>query len=121
MSKYTQFEAYLEEYLDDKLKKSHVEDALSEGFRFVELDIFANGRLKFVFGGENSFLISYNSLKELYQRSERLNELEGLGYALVDSCVEAEKLATSGIPSKYRVVIHIKDAEVFSYKVDYLG
>ena len=121
MSKYTQFEVYLEGYLDEKLKKSHIEDAISEGFRYVEFHVFSNGRMKFVFGGENSFLSSYNSLKEFYQRSERLNELEGLGYALVESCVEAEKSATNGIPSKYRVVLHIKDAEVFTYKVDCAG
>ena len=118
MSKYRQFEVFLEGYLDEKLHKSHIEDALSEGFRFVELDVFANGGLKFIFGEENSFLSSYNSLKEFYQRSERLDELEGLGYALVESCVDAEKSATKGVPSKYRVVVNIQDAEVFTYKVD---
>ena len=117
MSKYRQFEVFLEGYLDEKLRKSHIEDALSKGFRYVELDVFANGRLKFIFGGENSFISSYNSLQEFYQRSERLDELEGLGYALVDSCVDAEKSATKGIPSSYKIVIHITDAEVFRYKV----
>lgn len=117
MSKYRQFEVFLEGYLDEKLRKSHIEDALSKGFRFVELDVFANGRLKFIFGGENSFLSSYNSLKEFYQRSERLDELEGLGYALVDSCVDAEKSTTKGVPSSYKIVIHITDAKVFRYKV----
>lgn len=63
MSKYRQFEVFLEGYLDEKLKKSHIEDALSEGFRFVELDVFDNGRLKFVFGGKNSYISSFNSLK----------------------------------------------------------
>lgn len=92
MSKYRRFEVFLEGYLDEKLKKSHIEDALSEGFRFVELDVFANGRLKFIFGGENSYISSFNSLKEFYKFPERLNELEGLGYALVDSCVDAENL-----------------------------
>ena len=121
MSKYRQFEVFIEGYLDEKLRKSHIEDALYKGFRYVELDVFANGRLKFIFGGENSYLSSFNSLKEFYQRSERLDCLEGLGYALVESCVEAEKSATDGIPSKYRVVIHIKDAEVFTYKVDCTG
>ena len=121
MSKYTQFEATLRGYLDEKLKKSHIENALLEGFRYVEFHVFSNGRMKFVFGGENSYLSSFNSLKEFYQRSERLDCLEGLGYALVESCVEAEKSATDGIPSKYRVVIHIKDAEVFTYKVDCTG
>lgn len=117
MSKYRQFEVFLEGYLDEKLKKSHIEDALSEGFRFVELDIFANGRMKFIFGGENSYISSFNSLQEFYRISERLEELEGLGYALVDSCVDAEKSATKGVPSDYKIVIHITDAEVFEYKV----
>lgn len=117
MSKYRQFEVFLEEYLYERLKKSHIEDALSEGFRFVELDVFANGRLKFIFGGENSFISSFNSLKEFYQLSERLDELEGLGYALVSSCVDAEKSTTNGVPNNYKIVIHITDAEVFKYKV----
>lgn len=119
MSKYRQFEVFLEGYLDEKLRKSHIEDALSKGFRFVELDVFANGRLKFIFGGENSFISSYNSLKDFYQRSERLEELEGLGYALVDSCVDAEKSTTDSVPRKYRVVVNIQDAEVFNYKVGF--
>ena len=114
---YAKFKLYLEGFLDEKLRKSHIEDALSEGFRYVELDVFANGRLKFIFGGENSFLSSYNSLQEFYQRSERLDELEGLGYALVDSCVDAEKSATKGVPRSYKIVIHITDAGVFKYKV----
>ena len=59
MSKYRQFEVFLEGYLDEKLRKSHIGDALSEGFRYVELDVFANGRLKFIFGGENSFLPTF--------------------------------------------------------------
>ena len=117
MSKYRQFEVYLEGYLDEKLRKSYIDDALSEGFRFIELDVFANGRLKFIFGGENSFLSSFNSLKEFYQLSERLDELEGLGYALVESCVSAEKSAIKGVPSSYKIIIYIQESEVFSYKV----
>lgn len=111
------FKSLIEGYLDEKLRKSHIEDALSKGFRYVELDVFANGRLKFIFGGENSFISSYSSLQEFYQRSERLDELEGLGYSLVDSCVDAEKSTTKGVPSSYKIVIHITDAEVFRYKV----
>ena len=117
MSKYRQFEVLLEGYLDEKLRRAHIVSALEEGFRFVELNVFANGRLKFIFGGENSFISSFNSLKEFYQRSENLVELEGLGYALVNSCVDAENSATNGVPSSYKIVIHITDAEVFNYKV----
>lgn len=117
MSKYRQFEVFLEGYLDEKLKKSHIENALSEGFRFVELDVFADGRLKFIFGGGNSYISSFNSLQEFYRISERLEELEGLGYSLVDACVDAEKSTTDGVPSSYKIVIHITDAEVFKYKV----
>lgn len=117
MSKYRQFEVFLEGYLDEKLKKSHIKDALSEGFRFIELHVFANGRFKFVFGGENSFISSFNSLQEFYQRSENLDELEGLGYALVSSCVDAEKSTTKNVPSNYKIVLHITDSEVFNYKV----
>ena len=117
MSKYRQFEVFLEGYLDEKLKRAHIVSALEEGFRFVGLDVFANGRLKFIFGGENSFISSFNSLQEFYQRSENLDELEGLGYALVSSCVDAEKSTTKDVPSNYKIVLHITDSEVFNYKV----
>ena len=117
MSKYRQFEVFLEGYLDEKLHKSHIVAALEDGTRFVELNVFANGRLKFIFGGENSYISSFNSLQEFYQRSENLDELEGLGYALVSSCVDAEKSTTKGVPSSYKIIIHITDAEVFNYKV----
>lgn len=117
MSKYRQFEVLLEGYLDEKLRRAHIVSALEEGFRFVELDIFANGRLKFIFGGENSFISSFNSLQEFYQRSENLDKLEGLGYALVSSCVDAEKSTTKNVPSNYKIVLNITDSEVFNYKV----
>ena len=117
MSKYRQFEVCLEGYLDEKLHKSHIVAASEDGTRFVELNVFANGRLKFIFGGENSYISSFNSLQEFYQRSENLDELEGLGYALVSSCVDAEKSTTKGVPSSYKIIIHITDAEVFNYKV----
>ena len=117
MSKYRQFEVFLEGYLDEKLKKSHIIAALEDGTRFVELDIFANGRMKFIFGGESSYFVSYNSLKEFYKRSENLDELEGLGYALVSSCVDAEKSATEGVPSNYKIVIHIAESEDFVVRV----
>ena len=117
MSKYRQFEVFLEGYLDEKLKKSHIIAALEDGTSFVELDIFANGRMKFIFGGESSYFVSYNSLKEFYKRSENLDELEGLGYALVSSCVDAEKSATEGVPSNYKIVIHIAESEDFVVRV----
>lgn len=117
MSEYRQFEVFLEGYLDEKLRRAHIVSALEEGFRFVELNVFANGRLKFIFGGENSYISSFNSLQEFYQRSENLDELEGLGYALVDSCVDAEKSTTKTVPSNYKIVLHITDSEVFNYKV----
>lgn len=117
MSKYRQFEVLLEGYLDEKLRRAHIVSALEEGFRFVELDVFANGRLKFIFGGENSYISSFNSLQEFYQRSENLDELEGLGYDLVSSCVDAEKSTTKNVPSNYKIALHITDSEVFNYKV----
>lgn len=117
MSKYRQFEVLLEGYLDEKLRRAHIVSALEEGFRFVELNVFANGRLKFIFGGENSYISSFNSLKDFEKFSERLDELEGLGYALVSSCVDAEKSTTKNVPSNYKIVLHITDSEVFNYKV----
>lgn len=117
MSKYRQFEVYLEGYLDEKLKRAHIISALEDGTRFVSLDIYPNGRFEFKFGGENSYISSFNSLKDFYKFSERLEELEGLGYALVSSCVDAEKSATNGVPSRYRVVVHIAESEDYEYKV----
>lgn len=79
MSKYRQFEVLLEGYLDEKLRRANIVSALEEGFRFVELNVFANGRLKFIFGGENSYISSFNSLKDFEKFSERLDELKDWG------------------------------------------
>ena len=114
---YVKFKSSLEGYLDEKVRKAHIDSVLEDGFRFVELDVFDNGRLQFVFGGENSYVSSFNSLEEFERFSERLDELEGLGVTLVDSCVDAEKSAAGGVPSNYKIVIHITDAEIFKYKV----
>ena len=107
----------MEGYLAEKIRRAHIDSVMEDGFRSIRLQIFSDGKIRIVFGGENSYISSFNSLKEFYQRSERLDELEGLGYALVDSCVDAEKSATDGVPSNYKIVTHITDAEVFKYKV----
>lgn len=118
MSKYRKFESYLKSYLDEKIHKSHIADLVNEGARTAIFSVNSNGSFKFSFsGGHATWGKTYKNLDSFYKSSEMLEDLEGLGYALVSSCVDAEKSTTKNVPSNYKIVLHITDSEVFNYKV----
>ena len=118
MSKYTEFEYLLEGFLDEKLRRSHIEDVLSEGYNYIMLSVNDDGSLSIYFDGDSRYQRHFNSLNHFKQRSEILDDLEGVAYVLVTSCVNAEKLSKSVIPSDYYVKVIIEDAEVFEYHVE---
>lgn len=118
MSKYRQFEVFLEGYLDEKLKRSHIEDVLSEGYNYIMLSVHDDGSLSIYFDGESRYQRHFNSLNHFKQRSEILDDLEGVAYVLVTSCENAEKLSKSAIPSDYFVKVIIEDAEIFEYHIE---
>lgn len=116
-SKYTLFKAHLEGYLDEKIRKAHIDSVLEGGFRYVKLQISSNGKLRFVFGGENSYISNFSSLEDFYRRSECFEDREGFCYNLVESCVSAEKSTNGDIPSAYNITCHIAENGDLSYKI----
>lgn len=119
MSKYTEFEVQLEGFLDEKLRRSYIEDVFEEGYNFVVLNVYDDGSLNIQFEGESRYHRLFQSLQHFKQSSEILGDLEGIAYVLVSSCSNAEKLAKSGIPSEYNVVVNIENSEVWNYHVSY--
>ena len=115
---YAKFKSSLEEYLNEKIRKAHIDSLVKDGFRSVRLQIFSDGKIGITFGGEHSYISKFSSLEDFYKRSDSLENREGFCYDLVDSCVNAEKSATGDIPKAYKVVCSITDNGDFSYRVE---
>lgn len=110
MGKYSQFEACLKTYLDEKLHKSHIADLVNEGARTVIFSVSSNGSFRFSFSGSQStWGKTYNNLESFYKYSEMLEDLEGLGYAFVNACLSAEKSMKRGKPKVYDVKLTVYD------------
>lgn len=115
---YTKFKSALDGYLSEKVRRAHINSVMEDGFRSVRLQIFSDGKIGITFGGEHSYISKFSSLEDFYKRSDSLENREGFCYALVDSCVSAEKSATGNIPKAYKVVCSIADNGDFKYKVE---
>lgn len=115
---YVKFKSSLEGYLDEKVRKAHIDSVLEDGFRSVRLQIFSDGKIGITFGGEHSSISSFTSLEDFYKRSEYLENREGFCHALLESCVSAEKSATGDIPKAYKVVCSIADNGDLKYEVE---
>lgn len=115
---YTKFKSNLEGYLNEKIRKAHIDSVFEDGFRSVRLQILSDGKIGLSFSGEHSYISKFSSLEDFYKRSENLENREGFCYALIESCVSAEKSATGNIPKAYMVVCSIADNGDFSYKVE---
>ena len=115
---YAKFKSLLEGYLNEKIRRAHIDSVMEAGFRSVRLQIFSDGKIRIVFGGEHSSISSFTSLEDFYKRYEYLENREGFCHALLESCVSAEKSATGDIPKAYKVVCSIADNGDFSYKVE---
>lgn len=120
MSKYTQFEVSLKEYLYEKLHKSHIEDLLNEGARVAIFSVSLSGSFKFTFsGGHATWGKTYKNLDSFYATSEMLEDLEGLGYAFVSACVSAENSVKGNKPKAYYVELIVKDSEVYDINITF--
>lgn len=115
---YYKFKSSLEGYLNEKIRKVHIDSLVEDGFRSVRLQIFSDGKIRVVFGGEHSAISSFSSLEDFYKRSDSLENLKGFCHALLESCVSAEKFETGDIPKAYKVICSITDNGDFSYKVE---
>ena len=115
---YSKFKSILEGYLAEKVRRVHINSVMEDGFRSVRLKIFSDGKIGITFGGEHSYISKFSSLEDFYKRSEYLENREGFCYALIESCVSAEKSATGDIPKAYEVACKVSDNGDFSYTVE---
>lgn len=115
---YVKFKSSLEGYLDEKVRKAHIDSVLEDGFRSVRLQIFSDGKIGITFGGEHSYISKFSSLEDFYKRSDSLENREGFCYALLESCVSAEKSATGDIPKAYKNTCKVSENGDFKYTVE---
>ena len=115
---YVKFKSSLEGYLDEKVRKAHIASVLEDGFRSVRLQIFSDGKIGITFGGEHSYISKFSSLEDFYKRSDSLENREGFCYALLESCVSAEKSATGDIPKAYKITCKVSENGDFKYTVE---
>lgn len=115
---YAKFKSFLEGYLNEKIRKAHIESLVRDGFSSVRLQIFSDGKIGLSFSGEHGYIGKFSSLEDFYKRSESLGSREGFCYALLDSCVSAEKSATGEIPKAYKIACKVSENGDFSYKVE---
>ena len=115
---YAKFKSLLEGYLNEKIRKALIDSLVEGRFSSVRLQIYSDGKIGVAFSGEHSYLSKFSSLEDFYKRSENLENREGFCYALIESCVSAEKSATGDIPKAYKVVCSIADNGDFRYEVE---
>lgn len=118
MSKYAKFKALLEGFLYDNVNKSHIATLFDEGAKTTIFSVSPKGSFRFSFsGGLSTWGKTYNNLESFYKYSEMLEDLEGLGYAFVNSCVSAEKSMKRGIPKTYYIKLVLFDIGDYSINV----
>lgn len=120
MTNFGIFESNLRGYFDGNVKRSHIEDLIEEGYNSVLLTISEKGSIVLRFSGKYSSRFSFRSLAYFHRESEKLEDLEGLVYALLTACDSAEKASSCFVPKSYSVEVVAEDAEVFYHKLQIL-
>lgn len=120
MTNFSIFESNLRGYLDGNVKRSHIEELIEEGYDSVLLTIGEKGNIVVRFSGKYSSRFSFRSLNHFRRESEKLEDLEGLVYALLTACDSAEKTSSCFVPKSYSVEVVAEDAEVFYHKLQIL-
>ena len=120
MTNFSIFESNLSGYFGGNVKRSHIEDLLNEGYDSVLLTISEKGSIVLRFSGKYSSRFSFRSLAHFHRESEKLEDLEGLVYALLTACDSAEKASSCFVPKSYSVEVVAEDAEVFYHKLQIL-
>lgn len=120
MTNFSIFESNLRGYFDGNVKRTHIEDLLNEGYDSVVLTVRGNGSIVVRFSGKYSSIFSFRSLDQFHRESEKLEDLEGLVYALLTACDSAEKASTCFVPKSYNVEIKAESPEVFYHKLQVL-
>lgn len=119
MTNFSIFESNLRGYFDGNVKRSHIEDLIEEGYDSVLLTIGERGSIVVRFSGKYSSRFSFRSLDQFHRESEKLEDLEGLVYALT-ACDSAEKTSSCFVPKSYSVEVIAEEPEVFYHKLQIL-
>lgn len=115
---YDKFKSSLDGYLSEKVRKAHIDSLVEDGIRSVRLQIYSDGKIGIAFSGERGSISNFKSLEDFYKRSEYLENREGFCYALLESCVSAEKSATGDIPKSYKIACKVSENGDFKYTVE---
>lgn len=120
MTNFSIFESNLSGYFDGNVKRSHIEGLIEEGYDSVLLTVSEKGSIVLRFGGKYSSIFSFKNLDQFHRESEKLEDLEGLVYALLTACDSAEKASICFVPKSYCVEVIAKEPEVFYHKLQIL-
>ena len=120
MTNFSIFESNLSGYFGGNVKRSHIEDLIEEGYDTLILTIKENGSFVVRLRGKYSGIFSFRDLAQFRRESEKLEDLEGLVYALVTACDSAEKASNGFVPKSYSVEVIAKEPEVFYHKLQIL-
>ena len=90
------------------------------GYDSVLLTISEKGSIVLRFSGKYSSIFSFRDLAQFHRESEKLEDLEGLVYALLTACDSAEKASNILVPKSYSVELIAEDEEVFYHKLQIL-
>jgi len=90
------------------------------GYDSVLLTIREKGSIVLRFSGKYSSIFSFRDLAQFHRESDKLEDLEGLVYALVTACDSAEKASNCFVPKSYSVEVIAESPEVFYHKLQIL-
>lgn len=120
MTNYSMFETNLRNYFDGNVRMSHIKDLIEEGYDTLILSIKENGSFVVRLRGKYSGILSFKDLTHFRRESDKLEDLEGLVYALVTACDSAEKVSNGFVPKSYSVEVIAESPEVFYHKLQIL-
>lgn len=120
MINFSIFESNLSGYFGGNVKRSHIEDPIEEGYDSVLLTVSEKGSFELRFSGKYSSIFSFRDLAQFHRESDKLEDLEGLVYALVTACDSAEKASSCFVPKSYSVEVIAESPEVFYHNLQIL-
>lgn len=115
---YSKFKNALIGYLNENISETLRDSITGSGFRSVRLQILSDGKIAITYGGEQSYVSRYKSLKDFYEKSNSLENHKNFYHALLQSCVSAEKSATGDIPKSYKVVCSLANNGDLKYALE---
>lgn len=107
MRDYSQFKEALEVSVKYNIKLSHISNLVSKGFTKVEL-LVNSDLIDFRFWGNHLHSQHFKPRESFSKESKLLHSQEYLGYALLNSCIDAENSTIDlGIPQTYKVILEV--------------